>query len=341
MLRNLLLVFFLHISLISLVTFRLINYQAIKPDNNKSLDNVKGITSHVSVSALIGFRGFQETRSLTIFGYTSPKALVVLENELSPQSTTAQIDGYYEIKDAIIPLHQREACISAYDSFGRLTTPICIPLSDYSIDKDDRIGPVVLSPTISSDKGNYFIGDDSVISGQTIPNSKVYISIYQDTKTKLSLIPNTYAFSIPEIETLSDKDGNYSVSFPTNHASNYRVFIRSSLNEDFSPKSNTLYIQVYPFYMYFIAFIKFVLRSISKHLLELFLLGEAFIFLYFFIRRFFNPFYISKSRAIVLYQPQLPIKGGYLPTKGGYLPIKGGYLPAERQELIPMVREDN
>lgn len=305
-----------HILLVTFVIHHLTKHiQFYSNVSTNTTNNVKGVVSHISVSALIGFRGLQEIQSLTLFGYSSPNALVVLENNLFPQSTHAESSGYFELVDASIPINQKEVCISSYDSFGRLSTPTCFPLSDYSIDKDQRIGPILLAPTISADKGTYYIGDESIVSGQTIPNANVYFSIYQNTNTHLSLVPETYAYFLPELTTRSDKKGNYSISFPTNHSSDYRLFIRTEYNNNFTPKSNTLFLRVYPLWMYVIAFLRFLFSSFSRSLIELILLMETLLFILILIRRYFNPYQISRSRTMMIYKPLLPTKSSILPAK--------------------------
>lgn len=305
----------LHMFLVVLIIYHLIFYSNQPNSFLSQTSNIRGIVSHVSVSALIGIRGFQEMRTLTIFGYSSPKALVVLENDILPQSSHANSSGFFEIADASIPIHQKEICLSSYDSFGRLTTPVCFPLSDYAIDKDQRIGPVLLAPTISANRGNYYIGDESVISGQTIPNTNVYISIYPDTKPHISLVSETYAFSLPELSTTSDKQGNYSVSLPTNHSSEYRIFIRTKFNNDFTPKSNTLFLRVYPLWMYFITILRLLLSSLTRYIIEILLLAEVLFFVNMLVRHYFNPYRIAHSRAIVVYRQLLPIQEQLLPIK--------------------------
>lgn len=281
------------VAAIGIVFFQL---SFLSKDRQNKLGNVAGIQT---VSATIGEYRF------ILFGYGSPGALITLEGMGLYDQVYADEQGYFEFNNRFSPTSPRDACLTGRDKFGRLTNPVCLP--PFPIKYNVSIGPVLLPPTISLDppeKGAYFIGDEVLLSGQTIPNTEVELSTFTDeTKTStlsLSLIRPVEAATIPIVPIKSDSHGNFAVNLPSSNNNFFRLFTRVNYLDEASPKSNTLSFDVLPFWMIVINIIGFLFSLFKSRLLEILILAELLILLMYLIRRFFHPYLIAKNRAIIL-----------------------------------------
>ncbi len=296
--KNLLVITFLTLTIsISLI------FLYLKSDTQ--LNNVAGIKTEkneIFNSLFIGEFQF------TLYGYTSPKALVSLNGQGIADQTIANDQGYFEFKNRYLPFSSNEACLTAQDQFGRISAPTCLP--SFPKDKNQTvIGPVILPPTISLDKSQYYIGDEAILTGQTKPNSHVILSVFTEATLldKLSFIPQTYAFSLPKIETISDNFGNFSISLPSNQAQKFRLFTQTKFEEKPSPQSTLLTLRIYPIWMIIIQFFLFVFNLLKPRILEVTILLEFIFLIIYFKKTLFHPYYL-KTKAIVLRQTPFLIK---------------------------------
>lgn len=256
-------------------------------------------TTHVS--AMIGgpFR-------FRLFGYSSPSALITLDGKGLYSSTYADESGYFEFKDEFSPRIATQPCLTAQDQFGRLSVPVC--LAPFSTDRNEEIGPVLMPPTVSLDKTNYFIGDQIVLSGQTIPNSEINLSTFTNDQNIItrfltySIIRPVEAYDIPELVIKSDREGNFSVGLPSSSANIYRVFAQTDYLQNLSPKSLTLQLEVLPLWMIVIKLLGLLLQNILSRLLEVIIITEIGLMVWYFLRRYFHPAVISRNHALVLHQ---------------------------------------
>jgi len=249
----------------------------------------------VWVSAFVGGCRF------TLWGYTSPHALVSLQGMGIYDETYARDDGYFEFNNRFSPLSPKEVCLTSRDQFGRLTVPTCLP--PFPTQTDVNIGPVILPPTISFDKSNYYMGDQIITTGQSLPNSNLDFSIFVDEKKSfvnyLAFVKPVEALTFPELQTKTDKHGNFSLVLPSNNPQFFRIFAQSQYKTSMSPKSNTLNIIVLPWWMMIINFLK-------SHLPQLLIVCLISGLLYYIYNKYFRPYEIAKRRAIVkLYSPLL------------------------------------
>lgn len=242
----------------------------------------------------------------TLFGYTSPGAKVTISGLGIYDETYADETGYFIFKNRFSPLSPREACLTAQDTVGRLSPPVCLP--PFPTIYNVEIGPVIMPPTISVDVGEYLVGDQAILTGQTIPNTDVNFSLFADQSIiekgrnllSFNLIKNVEAFSLPILETKSDEKGNFSISLPTNHPTTFRAFARSNFEKLFSPKSLTLNVKVLPWWMVIVKFFGLIFGLIKKRLLEILLLVEFVVLILIVLNHFFHPHRLAKTRAIVL-----------------------------------------
>jgi hypothetical protein len=268
--------------LILITTIGLIN-QA--PKNKYNIAGAKTTSYETTISAFIGEYRF------TLFGYTSPKALVTFQGLGIFDQTYADETGYFEFKNRFSPFSPREACLTAQDQLGRLTNPVCLP--PFPVNYNVTIGPVLMPPTLSLDKSDYWVGDEVILSGQTIPETSVFLSIFTDENK--SLISQVYAFSLPKLETKTDKSGNFSIALPSSSAKKFRLFAQTHFQNENSPKSVKLTLKILPWWMIIIKFFIFIWLLIKPRLLEIVILIELIFLLIYFLRSHFHP----KKLAII------------------------------------------
>lgn len=231
----------------------------------------------VSVSAIVGENEF------TLFGYTSPSAQVFLEGAGISDRTAASEKGYFEFNNRFFPLSNREPCLSAKDQLGRLTYPVCLPT--FAQSKKVLVGPVLLPPTLSTDKGIYLQGDRVILSGQSMPDTDVDLSFF--TKTDRDSILGVEAASLPKLSTKSDADGNFSLSLSASDPQSFRVFAQTKLDDQDSARSIVLNFKIIPLF--------------KRRLVEIISALGLLVFLVYFLRRYLHPHALVKTRALDIY----------------------------------------
>jgi len=292
--KNLLLIF----SLLSLTTSLL-----FLPNNQSS--NVSGVKTTVyetTVSAFIGEYRF------SLFGYSSPKSLVTFSGLGIFDQTYADEYGYFEFNNRFSPFSPHEACLTAQDNLGRLTAPVCLP--PFPVNYNVKIGPIIIPPTLSLNKSDYWLGDEVILSGQSIPKTTVILSIF--TNEKKGLLTSLFnkinkpvsALSLPKIKAPTDEKGNFSIALPSSSVKNFRLFTQTEFKKDISPKSINLTVKILPWWMVIVKFFSFLWFLIKPRLLEVVILGEFIAILIYLLRLYFYPHKISQSKAIVLKRPQ-------------------------------------
>lgn len=244
----------------------------------------------------------------TLFGYTSPSAEVRLNGQGIADQTIADSTGYFEFDNRFSPYSPREACLSSKDQFGRISVPVCLP--SFPTQYDVTIGPVIIPPTISLDKSDYFVGDEVILTGQTIPNEDVNLSVFTEPQNPFlafNIIKPVEAYSIPKLASASDDKGNFSISLPSSSAQNYRLFTQVDYQDNQSPNSLALKIKILPVWMVIFRFFGLIWGFLGSRLLEMVILLEIIGLVAYFLRLFLYPHYIvSRKNAIVLYESHLP-----------------------------------
>lgn len=283
----------------------------------ESPGTVAGVTNSVSIGE---FR-------FSLYGYTSPKAQVTFEGMGIFDQTIADDQGYFQFNNRFSPFSSREACLSSTDQFGRLSSPLCLP--PFPVNYNVSIGPVIMPPTLSLDKQDYFMGDQVILSGQAVPNTEVKLSVFgegnnkskaQMTKSKsifdfgfrisdFTLIKPVEAFSFPQLNITSDSKGNFSVNLPSFSPEKFRLFAQTDFKKSISPNSVKLNLEILPIWMIIIKFFLFLFSLIRPRLLEILIIAEI-IYIIYVIKNHIQ------SKAIVRYQNHLPaIEESHLPIK--------------------------
>lgn len=237
-----------------------------------------------------------ENERFSVFGYTSPNAIVQIQSPIYGE-TKADGEGLYEFKYLFLALFREDLCIVAHDTENRSTPPLCIPPPTVYANK--RIGPVLLPPSTSISSGNAYIGDSVTLTGQTIPNADVKLSLFTDElqqNKKLTLIPEAYAYTLPQLSLTSNKKGEYSLTLPTASSQFMRMFTRALHDGNTTPKSLTLILDIFPVWMFLFKFFASFWSVLKAHLIEVIILTQLYFLLMYFLRRFFRPHYISTHR---------------------------------------------
>jgi hypothetical protein len=238
----------------------------------------------------------------TLFGWTSPFAVVSFDGQGIHDETIADSRGYFEMANRFSPFSPREACLSSKDQFGRISSPVCLP--PFPVKYSVSIGPVLIPPTISLDKDVYYIDDQVKLSGQTIPNSDINLSVFTKNGPNLSVVRPVEAFSFPDLTARSDSKGNFSLSLPSSNPQKFRLFAQTGFKNNESGESIKLNFEVYPIWMVIIRFFLFLFEAIKSRLLEIIILIELVYLFWLGSRYFLHPY--KMSRAIVL-RPEEPI----------------------------------
>ncbi|MCX6730995.1 MAG: hypothetical protein NTZ55_04045 [Candidatus Roizmanbacteria bacterium] len=253
----------------------------------------------VTVSATVGGgtkSPIDENKRFAVYGYSSPNASIKIQSPIYGE-TKADSTGFYEFKYLFLTLFREDLCIVAQDTEKRSTPPICIPPPVAEADK--RVGPIILPPSTSISAGSAYIGDTVTLTGQTIPNVDVKLSLFTDEgqkSKKLSLIPEAYAYTIPQMSLTSNAKGEYSITLPTASSQFIRMFTRALYEGNSTPKSLTLVLDIFPLWMILFKFFTNFFSLLKSHLIEFIILGQLYFLLMYFMKRYFNPRFISMHR---------------------------------------------
>lgn len=247
----------------------------------------------LSVTATVGHDLF------TLFGYTSPFAVVTLEGIGIFDKTTADKKGYFAFANRFSPLSWREPCLSAKDQFGRLTMPVCLPPFPTKIEAN--IGPVLLPPSISVDKKDYFMNDQVILSGQAIPNTEVDISVFVDeNRSTFALVQGVSALTLPKLQAKADALGNYSLVIPSSYPEYFRIFGQSRFDRELSPKSNTINVKVLSIWMILLELLLALWNFVKDHLVEIMILLLILALTIYYLRKHLHPHPIARNRWLAI-----------------------------------------
>ncbi|MGB9911602.1 MAG: hypothetical protein ACPLKP_03335 [Microgenomates group bacterium] len=195
----------------------------------------------ITVSATIG------EPKLTVYGYTSPQALVELKGNRISELTIADATGYFQFNKVFLPPpkpHYPEICLTVVDRQSRVSSfPTCLPLLPPKL-AEIRVGPVLLPPTLTLEKGEFLPGEQVKAVGATFPNSLVTIFLANSQNQNFSIsekiIPSAYAFFLPKYEIKSDENGNFEFNLPADKPNYWQAFATAEFQGFASPKSNSL-----------------------------------------------------------------------------------------------------
>jgi hypothetical protein len=215
------------------------------------------VSYQITVSASIG-----ESR-LTLFGYTSPQALVQLEGQQVAEEVVAEQNGFFFFDRIFLPKpnpQYPELCLTSIDTQSRISFPNCLPplpTEPFNI----NIGPVLLPPTFTLAKGSFLPKEQIVAEGLTIPNSEVMIYLANDMAKKSfisRLVPAAFAYTLPQYQTQADQNGRFEFNLPTIKKASWKIFAGANWQNSPTPKSNTLNFKIQSWWEWFWARIKWL-----------------------------------------------------------------------------------
>jgi hypothetical protein len=284
------------------LTVFLFFFSLYKQKEKQRLTQLAGLqtSSAVEVGAMIGEHRF------TLFGYTSPYALVTFSGVGIFDQTYADKTGYFIFKNSFSPFSPREGCLISQDQFGRLTKEVCLP--PFPTNYNTEIGPVILPPALSLNNSDYWVGDEVILTGQSIPNTSVNIALFYDEQKPITvakwfnITKVVEAAGLPKIEVKTDEKGNFSLSLPSSSANKYRLFTQVNYQEKNSSPSRQLTVTILPWWMIIFKIFGLILNLIRSRLLEFIILIEIIALIYYLIKQHFQP------RAIVLREKYALVK---------------------------------
>lgn len=233
--------------------------------DREDLLSISQISDAPTVSVSIG----QYTFSLT--GYTSPHAKVILEGQGMYEETTALDDGTFTFQAVFAPFTQREACLTAIDTNGRTSTPMCLP--PFPINKHVSMGPIILPPTLSLNQDLYVRDDNAIGSGKSVPNSLISVQLATlDSETPI------------HVPAKSDTDGYFSLILPSKKVQAYEISAHTRNDILTSPSSTKLLYDVKPRWQLLFLYPLTYLRMFLPVLIPLIIATEA-VLLFMYIRR--------------------------------------------------------
>lgn len=259
---------------------------------------IESTSTDVNVVAIITGKKF------VLFGFASPKSTVFIDGKKLHENAISDETGYFQF-GLNSNLLANEVCLVNRDQFGRTSAPLCLP--PFPKVFTANIGPVIIPPTVSFDKKNYYMGDEVKLTGQTIPNSTIHISFFVDERksmeqflTHLHGIDPVFAFTIPALQVVSDAKGNFSLSLPSSTPEFFRLFAQTNYLESRSQQSNVLHLKILPIWFIIISFLLGLFNLLSRHLFTIFILLQLTALIIFILRRYLHPLAISKNRALAL-----------------------------------------
>lgn len=267
---------------------------------------ILGVSRYESIGAMTVSASIGAYRFI-LYGYTSPSALVTISGMGVYDQTFANRDGYFQFSNSFSPFSPREACLTSQDQLGRLTSPVCLP--PFSTNRNVTIGPVILPPTVSLDKDVYYVGDEAILSGQSIPNSQIILSSFVKSKSPqiiTRIIKAVYADTIPQLTLKTDVKGNYSVALPSSSDESMRLFTQTKYNEQPSAQSINLNIKIWPVWMIVINFFKLIFLLLKPRLLELIIIAQLTGLVIYLLKRFLHPHILARNRALMI-RPVFPL----------------------------------
>ncbi len=237
---------------------------SISISSNRNTDGLLGSLSKTRstiVSASVGEFRF------SLDGYTSPLARVTLEGQGLFEETTADRQGYFSFTNRFSPFTQREACITAKDTGGRISAPFCLP--PFSTRKNVHVGPIIIAPTLTLNQDIFAREDFGISTGKGVPNSTIYLDIISpDLESPLQL------------HTLTDAEGDYSITLPTQKTQSYSISTRNTLNSLESTRSTSLTFAILPYWLILLRFLLKGFSYLKVLLLPVLILIEVLILIY-------------------------------------------------------------
>lgn len=174
-------------------------------------------------------------------GLTSPWAQVEFYSTQGNISITtlANDQGIFHFSNVLTPAYTGDFCFLAIDTNKQANNPLCFsapPKNTKTIIKD-----IVLSPSLTIEKGKFKQNQEISASGKTFPQAEIRVFMFQQNLPFWRNLLDVYAREGPQLEISSDHKGSFSFNLPTHQSGQWRMFVGPKYqNKGFSAKSNTL-----------------------------------------------------------------------------------------------------
>lgn len=254
------------------------------------------------VSVFIG--KYIQGNRISIYGYSSPESSIQIITSGISADTTADKSGYFAFKNVAVNKTIKDVCLISIDKNNLSTAPLCLPPIPNI--NNTNIGPVIMAPTIEVDKGNYLIGDNAILKGKSIPNKTIELSFFtqNDSVLAFNLVKPVLAYSIPKITAETDKNGDFTISIPTNSANKIKTFAQTAFDTNLSPKSIDLNINIYSVWGLIIKYIQIIIDSLTNHIIEILIFIEL-IYIYLQLKKKVHVNYLGKNKELMIINHEL------------------------------------
>lgn len=288
-----------------------LSYYLIPPPQPRVLAE---ISHSVTNSATVGIlslekpEGPEQFLRYSLFGYTSSYATVRLEGLKLSEKTTARPDGYFEFVNFLASDRNLEFCLTSIDTENLVSPPLCIPVPVYA--PGEKYGPYLLPPSLRLTKGDLKTGETTTLSGKTIPkvDLKVYVFNEKEKTFAWNIIKSAQAANNqPEAISLrASDDGSYTSQIYSKDAGKKRLFTQAVYQNNRTPKSVTLTVNILSILLAFLTLLWSLLRGLFNLNTIIALQILALVYLLRQRRLLFNWYYLAhkRQRAIVVYRPR-------------------------------------
>lgn len=244
---------------------------------------VNSVSYAIKVSVAIG------EPKLTLYGWGPVKSKISFTGLAVAETQESDANGFFIFTKIFLPAphigtdrknyEYPELCLQAIDEEKRSSQPTCIPplpAKKYNY----NIGPVLLSPIISLDKGRISEGEQISLKGKTTPYAPLNVYLANQLsprKMSFGLIKTANAYYIPKYQTTSDKEGNFEFNLPNQSRGKWNMFVASETLGYNSPKSNSLTFSVISPLLSLLEKIIACLKFLKPYLLYIVILFELII----------------------------------------------------------------
>jgi len=210
--------------------------------SQKTTVNRYDLSSRMSVQVSAQVNGYL----FNLKGLTSPWAKVEFySTEGNIQATTlANDEGVFYFRNVLAPIQTGDFCFLSYDTNDQVNKPLCF--SPPPPKTKTTIEDIVLSPTLSLNKGLFRQGEPIEANGRTFPNAEIRIYMFEENRPFWVeiidvIIPKAFARQGPQLTVEANQEGNYSFNLPTQKSNLWRIFAGPKFkSQNMTAKSNTL-----------------------------------------------------------------------------------------------------
>ena len=206
-------------------------------------------------------RQASEEQLINLWGFGPPNSQInLLAGSRNLNQAESDRSGFFLFKQ--IPLTLAPFCLQAVKE-NLSTPPLCLPPP---ASNTSQIENILLPPLLSLSIGKTAVNQPILAKGFTFPRSNLQIFLFQEKNGADFSFPISPLFAAEgaPLKIISDENGYFEFTLPTQTPSTYRVFVGSNFLNNPSPKSTILTFYVLPYWKIFLEELKaLLLFSIS------------------------------------------------------------------------------